>query len=147
VFCIHEAFSTSRQFTEIFEFGYEYAGSVDTNPVKAKEYLKDLGAPLVIIKRNVPDVVESLCKLFGEVNRKEISLTMESMSKVLKEAELYADLIVDFEDLDERLEEIWDMCIPTKKMCRVKKIGFEHLVINTKMPKSHTFKKFIKEAH
>lgn len=141
VFCGHEYFSTSVCGGVLYEVPHQYAGSVDTNPVLALEYKKDLGAPLVLIRRDPKDVLESLCKLFGEPERLYLTKCISEMSKALKEAEVYADLIIDFEDLDDRIEELWGVCLPTIPFDPVKYSLYKHLNINTTVVNKDTFKK------
>ena len=131
VFCVHDAFSSEHQLTDLYDLDYEFLGSVDTNPVKALEYKKDLGVPLVIIQRDPDDVCKSLCKLFGDQYSEEISKCIRVGYDALKEAEVYADLVIPFNEIDERLEEIWELCIPFKPFPKGKSIMYKHLNINS----------------
>ena len=63
------------------------------------------------------------------------------MSEALREAEVYADLIIDFEDLDDRIEELWELCLPTIPFDPVKYSLYKHLNINTTVVNKDTFKK------
>ena len=139
-FCGHDLFSTSVDASVFYSVPRKYRISVDTNPIIAKEYEKDLGVPLIIIKRDAVDVLESLCKAFGEDKREYLSQCITKLEKALKKAELYADLIVPFEELDESLDLIWDLCYPDKELTMLHKETFKSLVINTKQINYKDFK-------
>jgi hypothetical protein len=143
--CYHDFLSSSFIDTSIFwKVKDKYVGSVDTNPVIAKGYLRDLEAPLVIIKRNPNDVIDSLCKLFGTKHKDFISKAIERLSKALTEAEAYADLIINYEDIDTRLKEIWETCCPNRKYDPIKSVIFTHTNINMK---GLNFKDFEREVN
>lgn len=131
-FCGHDLFSSSVDASVFYSVPRKYRISVDTNPIIAKEYEKDLGAPLIIVKRDSADILEGLCKALGQDNREYLSQCVTKLEKALKEAELYADLIVPFEELDESLDLIWDLCYPDKELTMFHKETFKSLVINTK---------------
>ena len=131
-FCGHDLFSSSVDASVFYSVPRKYRISVDTNPIIAKEYEKDLGAPLIIVKRDSADVLEGLCKALGQDNREYLSQCVTKLEKALKKAELYADLIVHFEELDESLDLIWDLCYPDKELTMFHKETFKSLVINTK---------------
>tara|TARA_R110000764_G_scaffold8017_7_gene27542 strand:+ start:2582 stop:3109 length:528 start_codon:yes stop_codon:yes gene_type:complete len=139
-FCGHDLFSTSVDASVFYSVPHKYGISVDTNPIRAREYEKDLGAPLIIIKRDAGDVLKSLCKAFGEDKREYLSQCTAKAEKALKEAELYADLIIPFEKLDESLNLIWDLCYPDKELTMLHKETFKGLVIDTKQINYKDFK-------
>lgn len=132
VFCVHGAFSSERQLTDLYNIDRMFVGSVDTTPTLARQYEQHQLAPLVIIKRDPQEVIESLCKLFGDTKREEISKHILNEAKALKKAEVYADLIVPFEDFDDFLEEIWEVCLPSIPFEVSKALSFKNLIINTK---------------
>lgn len=132
VFCVHDFFSTSVDTSIFYEVPHTYAGSVDTNPVVATEYKKYLECPLIIIRRDPAECLESLCKLFGEGKRDYLGKCITKMNKALKEAEVYADMIIEFNDIDEHLEDIWELCLPTIPVDPCKVEMFKHITINSK---------------
>lgn len=147
VFCGHDFFSTSADTSVFYEAHHLYAGSVDTNPLTAMEYKKNLGAPLVIIRRDPKEVVDSLCKLFGEDKRIYLTKCITSMNDALKEAEVYADLIIDFDDLDESMEEVWELCLPTIKVDLCKVAMFSQINISPKGVNYRDFKREFDLCH
>jgi len=140
-FCGHGLFSTSVDASEVFySVPHKYRISVDTNPIIAREYSKDLGVPLIIIKRDSSEVLKSLCELFGEDKKEYLSQCVVKLEKALKDAEVYADLIIPFKELDRNLDLIWSLCYPDKELTMIHKETFKNLVINTKEIKYKDFK-------
>lgn len=141
VFCGHDLFSVNIDASVFYEVPEQYRVAIDTNPISAKEYIKDLGAPLVVVKRCPNEVLESLCKLMGEDNRDYLSKCIAEMNNALKRAEVYADMVVDFNDMDNRLDELWSLCLPGVELTQLRKETFKHLSITGKGVNYEDFKR------
>jgi len=61
-------------------------------------------APVVVIKRDIADVLKSLTKVFGELPKNVIKLVQDSEKRML---EIEDVLYVDFDKIDDNLEVIW----------------------------------------
>ena len=121
VFCGHEVFSFREYLGEDFWDipNYKHKGSVDNSAVYNKPWLTDSSAPLVIIERDVEDVVDSLVERTGtdyDTTKRVIVTLQES----LEEAKQYSDLVVPYEELDDYVEDICKLCIPRVGYDRVK---------------------------
>lgn len=97
--CVHEGIYYYSDYQEFME-SKNQGDSTTAYPV-IKEFIK--GQQKVIIHRDIEDVKNSLDKLFGSHN-------WNFLSEV--DAELRAEdgLHVDFNDIDDNLEEIWSYC-------------------------------------
>lgn len=134
VFCGHEVFSykdwDGADFWKIG--GYEYRGSVDNDPRYAKPYLQDLEAPLVIIDRHPQTVYKSLVGKY-RIDRKEAKHAIYSMCDSLEEAKKSAELIINFKQLDSKLPELMELCMPNIGYDKVKHELFKNTNIQQKV--------------
>lgn len=113
IFCAHEHFSSHKE----NELLYHVRGYSDTNPLMAPDY-RD--SPLLIIERNIEDVIDSVYKAFDAPKGiKNWRHCIKEYMKVYKEA---LDKIspkncmrVNFDDIDSKLGEIWKFLLPDIK--------------------------------
>lgn len=113
VFCGHEVFSNKDYRADDFWDinSYKYKGSVDTDPRFADRYLVDVDAPLVLIERDVGAIYNSLMNKY-DLAPKEVKATLEDMEESFFYTKSFANLVIKYKDLDERLPEICNLCIP-----------------------------------
>lgn len=98
-FCCHEG--------EYFDqaSGYTYLGDANTTFCL---YGVPCEGPIVVIRRNKNDVIESLIRIFGYPDKMpEIVGLLETGLNNIN------GLHINYNDINERLEEIWQYCIPS----------------------------------
>ena len=98
VLCYHEAIHAEEDLQAV---GYTHVGTADSGYILSPDWVEAHDVKLVVIDRDVDDVVHSL-KGIGQSDTRWL---LEAMRPKL--AELDA-LHVDFEDINERLKEIHD---------------------------------------
>jgi len=121
VFCGHELFSHKDQDPKEFwnlSF-YRYSGSVDNDARFAKPYLTDLDAPLVVIERDLHDVYNSLLKEHN-FDRQKLKSILYDIHDAMAVAKKNATLVINFKDVDNKLEYICNLCIPEVGYDKVK---------------------------
>lgn len=85
--------------------GYKYIGDSDTGlPILDFQPIYP-DSPVVIIRRDKQEVAESLVGMYGEQDY------LPFLEKIERKLDLMSGLVVDFNDIDSRLEEIWSHCI------------------------------------
>ena len=117
--CLHEGFYYYPNYREFMES--DNMGDSTTCYHMIKDFIKD--EKKVIIHRDVKEVEESIIQLFGNID----TSFLIDMEKELKEAE---GLHVNFEDINSRIEEIWDFCrediFPKERFDRMENIILEN---------------------
>lgn len=108
VFCYHEALNgchSADDFKEKMSLSRTHVGNADCGLpfVPFQKWYPE--ANTVIIERPVSDVLTSLCKLFPGTDVSAVVYAAKERMDTLQ------GLRVPFDEIDERLEEIWDYCV------------------------------------
>ena len=127
VYCHHELVgycSSKEEYRDKMDLDYEYVGDSDTAGLLLHN---DYDCPKVIIHRDINDVHTSLVKLFGY--NKEFLPSLYKWQGMLKQVD---GLHIDFNEIDNNLEQIWKHCVdlPYDKL-RAEKL------MNTKIEAKH----------
>lgn len=97
--CVHEGLYYYPDYADFMKS--EHVGDSTTAYLQIKDFIKDENK--VIIHRDIDDVRESLHELFGNV---DTDFLYEAREWLKKEEGLH----VNFDDIDDRIEEIWSHC-------------------------------------
>jgi hypothetical protein len=92
-------------FNKLSLSGYQYIGDSSTAIPVMNIHAMYPDSPVVIIRRNKHDVAESLGRMFGDHDY------LPFLEKIEGRLDQINGLEIAFEDIDDRLEEIWKHCI------------------------------------
>ena len=132
VFCEHDVFSSEEVYPDEFWGieGYEYTGSVDTDAILATPYLSSLNAPLVVIERDHREVYQSMARI-PNIDKDKLKRHITAQQYALSKAMDFANLVVQYEDLDDMLKEVCYVCTPNIEFDEVKHAAFKSFNIQT----------------
>lgn len=114
VYCYHEAMNGCHSRDDFHArmraFPVDYIGNSDSGLMYSGFQQEYMGCPTVIIERDIDEVYDSLCRLFGPKMVHEAN-HMDSLQDQKARLDKLDGLRVKFEDIDRRLEEIHDHCV------------------------------------